>query len=407
MHIDQLRTYKKILIAGYGVEGKSTEAFLRKYHPGAQVTIADRLDGEDYLKRQTSFDIAIKTPSIAPASIIIPYTTQANIFFANTTQKKIGITGSKGKSTTSALLHYVLTNGNISAKLLGNIGYPMLDYFLGDMKEDDVFVIELSSYQLADIRYSPHIACFLNIFADHIVQHGSFQEYFKAKSNIVKYSLESDYFVFNGAFPEIARLAQTTLAQSIDIAQSTKQMPKNQYLSTDTIVAVREMAKLCNISDEIFNKSVLSFPGLPHRLQRIGEFRGITFINDSSATTPEAAIFALKHVPKVDTLILGGLDRKLDIQELVDVAISRGVSNYILFPDTQEKIKHALRKGGVSESAIFLCLNMHEAVRVCYQHAGDGGVCLLSPGFASYNSYKNFCARGDDFMQLVTQLSNQ
>ncbi len=408
MLINKLREYKKILIVGYGVEGKSTQAFLQKYHPDAQLTIVDQRDGEDYLAHQESFDLAIKTPSVSPKSITIPYTTQTNIFFANIDKKKIGITGSKGKSSTATLLHQTLQSAGRSAKLLGNIGYPMLDYFLGEMSDNDIFIIELSSYQLTDIQYSPHIACFLNIFDDHIVQHGSRKEYFDAKANIVKYSSEGDYLIYNGAFPEIAQLAQITKAQGIDFsARKDEQSPSHPQLSSDSIRAAHEIARLLNISDDIFSASVANFSGLPHRLQKVGEYRGITFINDSSATTPEAAVFAVDHLPKIDTILLGGLDRQLDIGELVTRATRKSIKHYILFPDTQEKLKQQLLKAGAPDESIHFAQNMQEAVTLCYQYSTPGDICLLSPGFASYNQYANFPARGDDFARLVQELASQ
>lgn len=403
MKIDKLREYKKILIVGYGVEGKSTRAFLRKYHPEAQVTIVDQGDGENYLAQQESFDLAIKTPSVSPKSITIPYTTQTNIFFANTDQKKIGITGSKGKSSTATLLHQTLRNAGRSAKLLGNIGYPMLDYFLGEMSDDDIFIIELSSYQLADIQYSPYIACFLNIFNDHVVQHGSRWEYFAAKAHIVTHSTHEDFFVYNGSFPEIAQLALSTKAKGIDFTAIKYQAPTHPQLSSDTIRAAHEIAQLLNISDDIFDSTVARFSGLPHRLQNVGEYKGITFINDSSATTPEAAAFAINQTPKIDTIMLGGLDRQLDTNELIRAASQKNIKQFILFPDTQEKLRQQLLHAGVSEGAVHSVQNMQEGVTLCYQYSNPGDVCLLSPGFASYNSYVNFPARGDDFMCLVQE----
>lgn len=403
MLINTLRDYKKILIVGYGVEGKSTESFLQKYHPEAEIAIVDLRDGDDYLTNQHEYDLAIKTPSTPPSLITIPYTTQTNIFFANTTQQKIGITGSKGKSSTATLLHQVLTQGGLHAKLLGNIGYPMLDYFLGEMREDDIFVLELSSYQLADIQYSPHIACFLNIFADHISQHGSQKEYFEAKAQIVKYSSPDDYFVYNGAFPEIAHLAQSTKAKSIDFSVANNPTPTHPQLSSDSIRAVHEISRLLDVSEDIFTTSVVRFSGLIHRLQKVGEYKGITFINDSSATTPEAALFAINQLPKIDTVILGGLDRQLETQKLITEAVRKNIQHYILFPDTQEKLKLQLLKAGVSEGAIHIAQNMHEAVTLCYTLSHQGDVCLLSPGFASYNQYTNFPARGDDFIRLVQE----
>lgn len=408
MLIDKLREYKKILIVGYGVEGKSTEKFLQKYHPSAHVTIVDQRDGKDYLENQQLYDLAIKTPSISAKNLTIPFTTQTNIFFANTFQKKIGITGSKGKSTTASLVHHILLKAGMSSKLLGNIGVPMLDYFLGEMNDDDIFVLELSSYQLGDIHYSPNIACFINIYNDHVAQHGSRWEYFAAKAHIVTHSSEKDFFIYNGTFPEIAQLAKSTKAHGIDFSAVPKDyIPSHPQLSNDSIRAAHEVARLLNISEAVFTSSVQSFSGLAHRLQRVGEYNGITFINDSSATTPEAATFAILQTPKVDTIILGGLDRQLDVHELIRTVSQKNINHFILFPDTQEKLMQLLLRAGVSKKSIHNAQNMNEAVVLCFQHSRSGDVCLLSPGFASYNQYENFPARGDDFTKLVQLLGSK
>lgn len=405
MLINKLREFKKILILGYGVEGKSTHAFLKKYHPTAQVAVADERDGLDYLANQHEFDLAIKTPSISPSSVQIPYTTQTNLFFANTKQKKIGITGSKGKSSTATLLYNVLTAGGFSTKLFGNIGYPMLDYFLGDMHESDVLVLELSSYQLADIEYSPHIACFLNIYNDHIAQHGSYKAYFDAKANIAKFCSQEDYFIYNGAFAEIEQLAKATHALRIDFSKSDIRSLRHQSLSTDSLKAVYEITRLMGVSVNTYSQCVHDFSGLPHRLQVIGEFHGITFINDSSATTPEAAIFAINQIHDISTILLGGLDRQLQTEDLVKAAVNKHIKHFILFPEVHYKLQQQLKQAGMPDSSIFLVQDMQEAVTLCYKLSHAGDVCLLSPGFASYNQYINFPARGEDFRRLVHQMA--
>lgn len=403
MLISKLREFKKILIVGYGVEGKSTHAFLQKYHPTAQVTIVDKRDGKDYLDNQHDYDLAIKTPSVFSKEIHIPYTTQTNIFFANTMQKKIGITGSKGKSSTCTLLHSVLSKGGLPVKLLGNIGYPMLDYFLGDMHDEDIFIIELSSYQLTDCQFSPHIACFLNIFSDHITQHGSFQEYFNAKATIAKYSSASDFFVYNGTFPDIAELAAMTKAHAIDFTRTSQPVLQHTQLSDDSIKAAYEIARILHVPNNVIAECVARFSGLPHRLQLVGEYRGITFINDSSATTPEAAAFAITQLKKITTILLGGLNRQLQTRQIIEAAKKKHVKQFILFPDVQEMLKQQLLQAGILERNIFFANDMQEAVSICFANSMPGDVCLLSPGFASYNQYQNFPARGEDFIRLVQQ----
>jgi len=149
MTIKELQTYKKILILGYGKEGRATEKFLRTYVPTATIIHADQTDGPDYLQKQYEVNLVIKTPGIPKNLVTVPYTTATNIFFANLHQfaphaKTIGVTGSKGKSTTASLIHAILIAANKQSHLVGNIGKPMLEALLQPVEESDWFVLELS-----------------------------------------------------------------------------------------------------------------------------------------------------------------------------------------------------------------------------------------------------------------------
>ena len=180
MKIEELEKYKKILILGYGIEGKATEKFLKKYCPESQIIIGDKNNNENYLRLQDQADLVIKTPSLPINLVTKPYTTATNIFFANVNNKIIGITGTKGKSTTASLVDHILKTSGRKSILAGNIGMPMLsiiDEILdnnninsssqNDKKMDEtIIVLELSSYQLSDIKYSPHIGCILNIYPE-------------------------------------------------------------------------------------------------------------------------------------------------------------------------------------------------------------------------------------------------
>ncbi|MDE2025700.1 MAG: hypothetical protein KGJ07_04365, partial [Patescibacteria group bacterium] len=221
MKLHQLKG-KKILIVGYGIEGKSVEAFLKHHLPDLKVGITDEQNGPSYLDQQKDYDLAIKSPGIHKSLITIPYTTATNIFFANCLGITIGITGSKGKSTTTALIYAILQEAGKNTHLVGNIthkldaiGTPMLTKLLETNSKNDYWVCELSSFQLDDIAYSPHISVITSFFPEHLNFHGNMENYWAAKSRIVKHAKHTDYFVFNQTDPRITELSQHSAAKAI------------------------------------------------------------------------------------------------------------------------------------------------------------------------------------------------
>ncbi|MEK7177401.1 MAG: Mur ligase family protein, partial [Patescibacteria group bacterium] len=185
MKLDQLKKYKKILILGYGKEGQATERFLKKFVPMAELGIADKKISDNYLDEQQKYDLIIRSPGISKNLITKPYTTASNIFLANIDNVVIGVTGTKGKSTTVSLIYSVLKQAGKSVHLIGNIGKPMLDEMLKPIGKEDIFVCEFSSYQLDDIEYSPHISVILDLFPEHMNYHGDVKNYYNAKKNII------------------------------------------------------------------------------------------------------------------------------------------------------------------------------------------------------------------------------
>jgi UDP-N-acetylmuramoylalanine-D-glutamate ligase len=241
---------KRVLILGYGKEGKASEHFLRTHVPTASIIIADQSINPDYLSLQQEADIVIKTPGIPKQLVTIPYTTATNLFFEylhihHPNNTIIGVTGSKGKSTTSSLITHVLVSAGKKVHFVGNIGRPALDVLSEPIETDDVFVMELSSYQLDDIEYSPHIAVFTSLFPDHLNYHGSFEKYVEAKKNIIKYSTSKDIFIYNPRFPELAVLAKTTTVRSVpylSYSRSIKTQLKGEH-NLDNIRAALTVAR--------------------------------------------------------------------------------------------------------------------------------------------------------------------
>ena len=403
MNISNLHN-KHILIAGFGIEGKASKAFLEKYVPSAHITVTDVLDGADYLVKQADYEVVIKTPGIPGRDITVPYTTATNIFFANlpTGAQTIGVTGSKGKSTTTSLIYHILKAAGKKVKLVGNIGIPMLRAF-DPTDVNTIYAIELSSYQLADIMYSPHIAVIVSLFLEHIPYHGTVEKYYEAKRNIVTHLSSNDYYIYNPSYPQLADWATESKAQAlpyqINIPKTTSKLigPHN----ADNIRAAYTVSQLFHISDDIFKSAVASFQPLPHRLETVGTYQGITFIDDAISTTPESTIAALNAVPNVSTIFLGGEDRGYDFSQLIDMLYDKHIENIVVFPDSGNRIAEELHIKHPDILNIKHVHKMQDAVDYAFEHTPSGSVCLLSSASPSYSLWKNFQEKGDQFQTCI------
>ena len=403
MKIDELRTYKKILILGYGLEGKASERFIRKFHPDAHIGFADQKDDPHYLDVQDDYDLAIRTPLLRPDHIRIPYTTGTNLFFANVTNPIIGITGTKGKSTTVSLLNHVLQIAGKKSRLYGNIGEPMLEALNEGVQPDDIFILELSSYQLEDIHYSPHIACILNIYKE-LHNHPSYENYYESKSHITTYQSSNDYLFYNGLLPETAQLATRTQAQTMDFTtfHIEELVPELRYTThLDNLKAVYAIASHLGVKDDQFTAALQSFKPLEHRLQHIGRYNDIEFYDDSGSVHPSATILALNSLENVGSILLGGQDRGYEFTELVALLAKKNLQTIFLFPETQQKIYNEIQALEGYNPKVIMCTNMEEAVKAAFELTLPNSICLLSPGAPSYLMYKNLSERGDDFSQLI------
>jgi len=386
---------ERALIAGYGKEGKVTLEYLKKYCPDIQTKIADATQGEHYLDKQTDLDIAIKTPGIKKELIKIPYTTATNIFFSRMLgrHKIIGVTGSKGKSTTASLIYHILTAAKKNVMLLGNIGTPMLGALIEPLKKDTIFVLELSSYQLDDIAFSPDIAVVTNLFPEHMDFHGDLKHYYQAKKNIINFQCPGQYFVHNEKTAKWLKEYQgTPVVFSKNIFESNLIGKHNE----SNIGAAVSVANILHVPEETIKKAVLSFKGLPHRLELVGTFKGITFYDDAISTTPESTIMAIQALKNVDTILLGGQDRGYDFLALEKVVKRYKIKNIVLFPDSGNKI--IKDKKGLN---ILHTESMKEAVAFAFARAKKGSVCLLSCASPSYSLWKNFEEKGNQFTHMA------
>lgn len=397
---------KNALIMGYGKEGQITEKYLQKFYPNLKIKVAENIDSKNYIKKQTDFDIAIKTPGINKNLVKIPHTTATNIFLSRVIENNtvIGITGSKGKSTTSTLIYEILKDAGKDVEFLGNIGKPMLEYLLENNPINKIFVLELSSYQLDDIKFSPHIAVVTNLFPEHLNYHGNLEKYYQAKKNIINFQKQNGHFIYNSASQESKKWLANYNGHAIGFDKSKLKSNLLGEHNKANIAAAIEVAKILNIPEESITKTVASFKGLEHRLEFVGEFSKIKFYDDAISTTPEStieAIKALSPVAQIGTIFLGGEDRGYNFIELSKEIKKHKIKNIVLFPESGKKMKKILGK----DFNFFETKDMKRAVKFAYKYTEKGSICLLSCASPSYSVWKNFEEKGNLFKKFVKQLS--
>src|SRR5262245_18168753 len=439
---------QSILILGFGTEGQATYEFLRKRWPTKPVSIADqrKIDefpdevarrvqddpalmlnlGPRYLDSADGYNctVIIKTPGIPASTEAIlracktgcKLTSHSQIFLSNYPREKvIGVTGTKGKSTTTALIHHILHCGGIPAELVGNIGHPPLAR-IDDVSKDTYFVHEFSSHQLAEIETSPHIAVLLNIVPEHLDYYASFEEYVAAKENITKFQGPEDFLVFAADYAvpsEIAHRSKAALRpfsanNSAGHILEAQEIPLAGKFNLQNVMAAIEAASICGVQTDDIRNAIRTFEALPHRLERVGTYNGITFYDDSIATIPESTLAALEALgPNVQTLVLGGHERNLEFVEL-GKQLPPNVATVILFPPTGIRIWKAIEAHSRNEKLpdAFFVREMEQAVRIAYQQTAPGKICLLSPASPSFGTFKDYKERGTLFKTFVRTLSS-
>lgn len=440
MKIKDLKN-KKILILGMGKEGTSTLNFLRNIYPEKRLGVGDRLTlselnektqkviekdeklnthlGEDYLQFLKKYDVIIKSPGVPPQKIK-PFikkkqkiTSQTQIFFEECSGKIIGITGTKGKSTTASLIHKILKDNRLKTNLLGNIGNPALS-FLNSATSEDIYVYELSSHQLLNLKKSPFVAVLLNVYPEHLDYYRNFQEYVRAKSNITKYQTKKDFLIFNSEDKTVEKIAQKSKAKKVPIDIITfkeSNLPIKGKFNLNNIKAAIAVAEIFDIPRKEIIKSIKKFKPLPHRLEYVGTYKGIKFYNDALSTIPEATIAALDTLGnKVQTIFLGGFDRGLNFEKLAERILQSKIKTLILFPTTGEKIwREVLKQQAITEPdknpykkhKVFLVQNMPDAVKLAFKYTNKGKICLLSTASPSFSLFRDYREKGNLFKKYV------
>ena len=383
---------KRILVWGYGREGRSTADFLSRYCQPSSVEI---FEGSRSDIREENYDYIVKSPGIVMDDDDPKFTSQTQIFLENYRDNTIGITGTKGKSTTSSMMFSVLHAAGKNTVLLGNIGEPCLDHF-GMIDDDTIVVFEMSCHQLAHVTVSPHVAVFLNLFEEHLDYYKTFDRYFAAKANITKYQTPSDVLFVGGNVPRMSTDARTFRIDggsvpSYDLTVLGAHNDCNAHF-------VHEIAsKIYGIGDDVILPALSSFKGLEHRLQFVGRVDDIDWYDDSISTIPLATIEALKAVKNAQTVLIGGMDRGIDYSRLISFINSNTGYDYIFAYDSGKRIYDSV----AHTPNCHLTNDLAEAVALAKKITKPGCAVILSPASASYGYFKNFEERGDRFRELA------
>jgi len=352
----------------------------------------------------------------------IPLTAEMNLFFERCPAAIVAITGSNGKSTTTAMTRAVLeagAGGKAGRKynrvwLGGNIGKDNLLSEVKEIQAEDVVVLELSSFQLYDlgqIRRSPHVAILTNITPNHLDWHGTMDEYVRAKQNILRYQGKEDFAVFNRLDPCFREWQKCTPGQvrwyPAEPMEELKLKVPGRHNQVNAAAALAA-GEIFGVDPQAARQALARYESLPHRLELVREFEGVRYYNDSIATTPESVIVAIESFPEKKVIILGGYDKKIPFDELVDKVVGQ-VEAVILIGQVREKLFELIsrRKQSRQESrpVCEFADTLEQAVHLARKLAQPGSSVLLSPACASYDMFKNFQQRGNLFREYVEKLA--
>ncbi|MDT2731700.1 UDP-N-acetylmuramoyl-L-alanine--D-glutamate ligase [Streptococcus parauberis] len=439
---------KKVLILGLARSGQAAAKLLSKL--GAIVTVNDGKAFEENPSAQVlleegikvicgshplelldeDFALMVKNPGIPYSNEMvkkaldkgIQVLTEVELAYLISEAPIFAITGSNGKTTTTTMIADVLNHAGQSALLSGNIGFPASEVAV-DAKENDRLIMELSSFQLMGVdQFRPHIAVITNLMPTHIDYHGSFEEYVNAKWNIQNNMSDKDFLILNGDQEISYDLANKTKA-TILYFSSQKEVDgaycldgklyfEGEYImdadqigvpglhNVENALATIAVAKLANVDNDSIKETLASFGGVKHRLQYVGQVNQIKFYNDSKSTNILACQKALSSFDNSNLiLIAGGLDRGNEFDDLVPDII--GLKKLILLGQSADKMKKSAEKAGVS---YLDAKDVAEATAIAFKEAKQGDVVLLSPANASWDMYKSFETRGDEFIQAFEQI---
>ena len=384
---------KRILIWGYGREGKSTQDFLARCCKPASVEI---YEGKKEGIAEDKYDWIFKSPGIVMEEDNPKYTSQTQVFLEEFGDRTIGITGTKGKSTTSSLIYTVLSQCTDRETLLvGNIGLPCLDYY-DRIEKDTIVVFELSCHQLAHVTVSPHIAVFLNLYEEHLDYYKTVDKYFEAKTHISTNQGPKDYLYEGFEVPEFATKAERTVISPSDVGEYRLSI-EGKHNQFNAEIAYRIATERYGCSPDAVRVALASFAGLSHRLQKIATINGVDYYDDSISTIPQATISAATSLANAGTLLIGGMDRGIDYTILEQFVSDNSQYRYIFMYESGRRIYNNLLN---RESSVYV-EDLEAAVAKAKEITEPGKACILSPAAASYGYFKNFEERGEVFESLV------
>lgn len=453
---------KKVAIIGLGVSNIPLVRYLLSLE--AKITIFDKRDkekideylyeeftkkgvkfslGENYLSELLGFDYIFRSPSMRPdvkevvdevkrGAIL---TSEIEMLLELCPGKIIGVTGSDGKTTTTTLIYKILVQHGYHCYLGGNIGTPLFS-LIDEMKEDDIVVLELSSFQLFDAKTSPQIAVITNISPNHLDIHKDYAEYINAKKNIFLHQNENNIVILNYD-NEITRSFESEAKGKVRFFSTHNELTNGVELDDETTINIvengdkREVIKadevlligrhnlencctaIAAVKDLVSINSIrevlTTFQGVEHRNELVRIVNGVTWRNDSIGSSPSRTIAGLKSFKDKVILIAGGYDKHLDYDELGDVILDT-VKTVILLGQTSGAIKKSIHKAmekrglNIDELMIIECKSLDEAVSEARDSASEGDVVFFSPASASFDMFKNFEERGKIFKELVNEL---
>ncbi len=425
----------KIAIAGFGAEGASNYAYyaLQGNH---ELTIVERankpippgvrvLTDENALANLYGYDLVVRGGSILPNDISTDgkIWSATNEFFEHCPAPIIGVTGTKGKGTTVALIASILSAAGRTVHVVGNIGVPPLDV-LSRITKSDIVVFEMSSFQLLDIERSPHVAVVLMIEADHMDIHNDMTEYIGAKRNIVVFQTDRDICLYHPTNEYAAWVASAAPGSTYryGVSQDEQVYVKDGYFCKGRVricpISVLQLrgqhnsenacaaisAAWCYTNDAFAIENGLRlFGGLPHRLKLIGTIDGVQYYDDSIATTPGSAIAAIRAFSEPKVIILGGSDKGGNYEDIIELCARTGTT-VISVGVTGARIADLCRRFGVRCERIEG--GMRDVVAKAREIAIPGSVVLLSPASASFDQYASYSDRGDQFVNSVKELKS-
>ena len=430
----------KVAIAGYGVEGEANYRYYRDL--GHDVTIVDEgettgrpvpkgaklIQGPKVFRDLEGFDLVVRTAGLPPHFIVTDGVvwSSTNEFFAKCPAPIVGVTGTKGKGTTSSLITSILRAAGHTVHLVGNIGQPPLAV-LQTITPDDIVVFEMSSFQLWDLERSPHVAVVLMIEPDHLDVHADFKDYIRAKSNIRRHQTAEDVCFYHPTNSWSEKIAKScVLGDSVRYARRDAggvYVEEGAFcVEGETICDVSELslpgahnienacaaisaARVFTLDEHAIARGLRVFEGLPHRLKFVREVRGVKYYDDNYSSAPGAIGAAIAAFDEPEILICGGFDRGLDYSDVAQRIIEQdNMKRVIIVGQTRHAIAHELLTRGFDRFEVIDTTSMSSIVARAAHTAESGDIVIMSPGCASFDMFKNFTYRGEQFIAEVNKL---